>query len=305
MAQTSGATGSPPFIPTPLPLQETTPDQPTQAGDSVARAESDIELLASPPAPAPAKPAPAVARMPEPTVYTSAPDTMARLGALGDHQTAADIYSFMALWAKLSQEMRNVERNQREALSQGGSNSHLDSAQKMRDAAQERWEGALFQGVCQIGSGMAQAGMSAYSASKSLQGSQLKAEGEGMLTELKDGIANMGPARQAALQTGGNALVSQGNIAEAAAGKFQAYAQAAGTASVVGNMIGSTFTLKADQHDARRAELEARASTFDTAVQDANARMEQMMASIRDVLDKLGAMDKSTVDTNRHIASNV
>ncbi|MEG1767089.1 MAG: type III secretion system translocon subunit SctB [Comamonas sp.] len=305
MTQNAGAAGGAPFIPTPLHVPQVIPGQHGQAAASVARKEFNVELLGAPPASAPAKTAAAVAHLPTPTVYTPAPTTMAHLGALGDNQTSADIYSFMALFQKMAQEMRNTSRTQRTAELQSQTSALQSAASEMKSAAKSRFVGAIVQGSMQIAGGLAQAGLSARAASKTLQGSQMKSEGKGMLTELKEGSASMGPARQAALKADGGALISQSKIAEAAASRAQGYAQAAGSASALGNMIGSGFTLKADLHDARRAELEAQASVHGTAVQHANDNMQQMMDVIRDVREKLQSMQQSAVETNRGIARNI
>jgi len=302
MNQTAGAAGSLPFIPTQLALQETLPGQLVPNGESAARKDLHIELLAVPPAPA--KSAAAV-NLPAPVAFTSASDTLAHLGTLGDNQTSADIYSFMALFQKLAQEMRGSARIQRNADMQAQTASLQGAAAEMRSAAKSRFVGAVIQGSMQIAGGLAQAGFSARAASKTLESAQLKADGKGMLLELKEGSANMGPARQSALQNGGDALVAQSKIAEAAAGKATAYSQGAGTISALGNMVGAGLTLKADLHDARRSELEAQASVFDTSVQHSNDTMQQMMDVIRDVREKLGSMQQAAVETNRGIARNI
>ena len=115
----------------------------------------------------------------------------------------------------------------------------------------------------------------------------------------------MRTSRQTALYADGNALISQSKIAGAEASRAQAYGQAAGSAGALGNMIGAGFTLKADLHDARRAEYEAEASVHGTAVQHANDNMQQMMDVIRDVREKLQSMQQAAVETNRGIARNI
>ncbi|MDH5857329.1 type III secretion system translocon subunit SctB [Lampropedia aestuarii] len=80
---------------------------------------------------------------------------------------------------------------------------------------------------------------------------------------------------------------------------------AAQTIGATGGLVSSITEFTASQHDARKAELEAQASAHDAAAQQANDVMQQMQDIIRDIRDKLGAMEQSSLETNRSIARNI
>jgi len=301
MNQATGAAGRHPFPPTPLAPQESLSGQAAMAADTLAPQVFTAELLEPPPAPAKAA---ASVNLPQPPFWTVSASTIEHLGALGSLELRADMDDFMKVFLKMNQESRNSARTQRDVAMLKESTTHQQVVEQMKKSANERFKGALSSGVLQILSGMAQAGSSAYSAHKTLQAGQLKAEGKGMLQELKAGAAQMGPKRQAALQTGGDELLRQSRIAGGLAGKAQAFSQGAGAIAVTGNMIGAYFTSKADMHDAQRAELEALASVLSTSAQQSNDAMQQHQDAIRDLLEKMQSMDQATVATNSGIARN-
>ncbi len=81
-----------------------------------------------------------------------------------------------------------------------------------------------------------------------------------------------------------------------------------GLSGLVGGLGSGTaafFTREADARDAAKMELETQARVHEAAVQHANDTMQQMMDVIRDVRDKLQAIEQATVETNRGIARNI
>lgn len=80
---------------------------------------------------------------------------------------------------------------------------------------------------------------------------------------------------------------------------------AGGIFSSVGSMIGAGREQAAAEHDAKKSELESDARVHEQSVQQANELMQQMMDVIRDVREKLGAIDQARTETNRSISRNV
>lgn len=99
---------------------------------------------------------PANLNLPAPESFTLTPTTMAHLGALGDHQTSADISTFLALFQKLAQQMRDTARTQRSADMQAQVTSLQGAAEQMKDAAQSRYTASMTQGLMQIVGGFMQ-----------------------------------------------------------------------------------------------------------------------------------------------------
>jgi len=301
MNQATGAAGRNPFPPSQFAPQESLSGQPAQAADSVAPHVFSAELLEPPPAQAQAA---AAVKLPQPPFWQVSASTIEHLGALGSLELRADMDDFMKVFLKMNQELRNSTRTQRDVAMLAESTAHQQVAEQMKKSANDHFKGALSSGVLQIVGGMAQAGSSAYSAHKTLAAGKLKADGKNMLLEAKDGAAQMGPRRQAALQSDGGELLRQSKIAAGLAGKAQAFSQGAGAIAVAGNMIGAYFTSKANMHDAQRAELEALASVLSTSAQQSNDAMQQHLDAIRDLLEKMQSMDQATVATNSGIARN-
>jgi hypothetical protein len=75
--------------------------------------------------------------------------------------------------------------------------------------------------------------------------------------------------------------------------------------SGIGSIANASMELKAAGHDAKKAELEATAKVHESASQQANDMMQQMMDVIRDVREKLGSIEQSRVETTRGIARNI
>ncbi|GAB1387133.1 hypothetical protein MASR1M59_22810 [Melaminivora sp.] len=223
-----------------------------------------------------------------------------------DSQVSADIYAFMALFQKMAQEMRNTARTQRTAEFQGQISSLQNAAEKMKEAAGQRFTAAIVQGVTQITSGLAQAGASAYSASKTIQGARMEARGSNMVAKAQAG-AESNPASNVLRATQrGNNMIADGKALGATGTKWAGYSQASGgLIGGTGGIIAASFNYKADMLDADKTNLETQAKQHETAVQHANDMMQQMMDVIRDVRDKIAAIQQSQVETTRGIARNI
>lgn len=238
---------------------------------------------------------------------------LANLSSFSDSQVSADIYSFMALFQKIAQEMRNTARTQRDTDFQGEIASLKNAAEKMKGAAEERFKAAVVQGITQIIGGVIQAGVSAYSAKQTIKpsaGAKNIECGEKMLTKISRASASNPESQVAAATSKANSLISEGkqmNAAASAAGSnWKSIGEAGSGLIAAGSGIASNdLKQQADMLDADKANLDTQAKIHETAAQQANDLMQQMMDVIRDVRDKLASIEQSQIETTRGIARNI
>ncbi len=191
--------------------------------------------------------------------------TLGALSGLGEQELQTDIYAFMMLFQQLAQTMRSSAREVRANELQAQVDTLKGAADEMRKAAQERMIGAMTQGAFQIAGGLAQVGAGFK------QGSVLNA--------------------------GGSESLAKSYSDKGAGGS--------GGASGIGTMVNAAQERKAAEHDAKRSEMEAQAKVHESGMQQASEMAQQMMDVIRDVRDKLSAIEQSRMETNRGIARNI
>lgn len=232
--------------------------------------------------------------LPEPSGVKASGDPF---GKLGTETVAIDIYSVMALFQKCAQEMRNQAREVRNSETQAQVASLKNAAQEIRNAAEDRLQQAIIQGSFQIAGGVTSIGMSV--AGGILSAKSIKSGGE---VDHATG-ARLDPKTNAPIDL---KIVQdsklQGNWG---AGLSSSAQSAGGIFSSVGSMIGAGREQAAAEHDAKKSELESDARVHEQSVQQANELMQQMMDVIRDVREKLGAIDQARIETNRSISRNV
>ncbi|MGB3277446.1 MAG: type III secretion system translocon subunit SctB [Castellaniella sp.] len=231
--------------------------------------------------------------LPEPSSGKSTGDPF---GKLGSETVAIDIYSVMALFQKCAQEMRNQAREVRNSEMQAQVASLKNAAQEIRNAAEDRLQQAIIQGSFQIAGGVTSIGMSV--AGGILSAKSIKSGGEANAKGVRvDPATNkkidLQVVRDSKLQ--GNWGTGLSSTAQSAGGIF----------SSVGSMVGAGREQAAAEHDAKKSEAESDARVHEQSVQQANDLMQQMMDVIRDVREKLGAIDQARSETNRGIARNV
>ncbi|AVO50562.1 hypothetical protein C6568_15970 [Melaminivora suipulveris] len=245
-------------------------------------------------------------RLAEPRAPTQLDAVQASLGRFDDSQVSADIYAFMALFQKMAQEMRNTARTQRTTEFQGQITALQNAAEKMKDAAGQRFAAAITQGITQIVGGLAQAGASAYSAKQTIQGARMEARGSNLLAKAEAGAGSNPSSNVLGVTQRGNNMIAAGKELGASGTKWAGYGQgASGLIGGMGGIIAAGFNNKADLLDADKTNLETQAKMHETAVQHANDMMQQMMDVIRDVRDKLASIQQSQVETTRGIARNI
>lgn len=205
--------------------------------------------------------------LPAPDVTQGAGPVFDAMSRLSEQKVQTDIYAFMALFQQLAQTMRSSAREVRANELQAQVDTLKGAAQEMRDAAKDRMIGAMTQGAFQIFGGLAQAG------SGGLQLGVLAKGGAGA------------EARARSLSDVGGGV--------------------SGVAGGIGTMINASQEQKAAEHEARRSELEAQSKVHESGMQQASEMAQQMMDVIRDVRDKLAAIEQSRMETNRGIARNI
>ncbi len=188
------------------------------------------------------------------------------LAALESSQPV-DIYAIMALVHKSAQGMRNTNREIRASELHAQVGELLSAANDMQKAANFRLAAGIVQGVTQMASGAAAVGLSMSS--------------------------------------------SPSNDPDAAAGaRVNTYSKTfidgvSGGIGGMGGVITAGLKFGADKADVSAKRHETSAKLHESARSAANEMMQQMMDVIRDVKDKLSAIDQSRIETNRGIARNI
>ena len=208
----------------------------------------------------------------------------------------ADMQSFMMLFQKLAQTMRNSARMDRTAEMQSQVSALTNAADQMKAAAGLRLAAGIAQGAMQIAGGIVQVGAGAASAGMSVAGAGATMKGMN---------ANIGSAGVSGTVSG-NALLAQGTKLGAGASMAGAVGGAAGgIAGGIGGSIGAGLNYAAELKEVEKTKLEVKAKVHETAVQHANETMQTMQEIIRDVRDKLQSMSQAALETNRSISRNI
>lgn len=193
--------------------------------------------------------------------------TLNQLHGLSEQDVQTDIYAFMALFQQMAQTMRTSAREVRQSEMEAQVGALKNAAQEMRNAAQDRMVGAMVAGAFQIAGGLAQVGAGV------MQGRTLAGNGPFAESQAK---------RQSDMGGG-----------------------VSGIAGGIGSMVNASQERKAAEHDAKKAELEAQSKVHESGMQQASELAQQMMDVIRDVREKLAAIEQSRMETNRGIARNI
>ncbi len=220
----------------------------------------------------------------------------------------ADIFALMALFQEIAQEQRNAARTERMASMDAQINALHSAADKIKEAAEARFKGALAQGIAQIvggalsvGSGVVSGVAGFKSASSTLSGHKA---GQAAVNSAPEGASGKTLARlyDHAAAPGNAAAARAGAVAQTAGPVGQGLS---GVANAAGSMVQAGYERDAAEADADRARLEADAKKLEAGTQEANEIMQQMMQIMQDVRDKLGAIQQSHSETARGIARNI
>ena len=219
-------------------------------------------------------------------------DAIREFNALSAQNMSVDMLEILKLMQSSSQSMRNAYRKIRNDESSAQISTMLDAAKEMKSAADHRYKAAQIQAWTQIATGTVQgigAGMSAFGSFKSLgkMDSITKVDSAGKeFSKLVDTTAskNWGNFGSTSSATG----ESLGNIGGG-----------------IGKLISAGEEREAALADARGRELDASGKLHESAYQDANDQMQRNQEIIRDVMDKLQAIQQSNLETNRRINNNI
>ncbi len=189
------------------------------------------------------------------------------LGSLGGAETnlKADMFAFMELFQKLAQEMRSSAKLQREASLQSEVASIGEQVTKMRSAAAFRFAAGMVSGAMSIASGFVTLG--------SLSG-KLGGAGSGMFS-----AQNLSTAEGAG---------AAGRITDG-----------------LGKMVSAGLEFAASEADANAKKEEGVQKVHQARAQEMQELMQQMMDIIRDVREKMQAIEQSHIESTRGIARNI
>ena len=242
----------------------------------------------------------AASQLPSPAQGAPASQTLAAFNMLTPDTMQADMYAVMALMTKTAQQQRTAAREQRHTEMQSQYQAQMDAAQQIREAANDRLMGAILSGVMNIAAGAMQIGGAAKSLSTSGSAFKTKLEAD-KAVGIKPGVEPT-PGQQSQLKANDTAF------GYAAAKANAATSGADGASKMLGGFGGvasGVMEQQAAQHDARKAELEAKSRLHETAMQQAGDVMQQMQDMLRDIRDKLSSMEQSRIETTRGIARNI
>ncbi|MGE8547092.1 MAG: type III secretion system translocon subunit SctB [Alcaligenes sp.] len=211
------------------------------------------------------------------TTMLPVPSEKAAVGDLLDKLNTVvvllDILAVMTVLQQCSQQMRNQAREIRNAEMQSQITSLLNAADEICHAANLRLAAGILSATGQIAGGLISINL---------------AVGGGALSM-------MGIAR-------GDAGAGLKAFGDSVSGT----AQGANTAMTGLGQIGSSISERvAASSDAKKARLEADARVHEQAAQQAGEIMQQMLEIIREVREKIAAIEQTKTETNRAIAGRV
>lgn len=197
------------------------------------------------------------------------------LPSISKDEGMQDMNSIAKLFQEMAQETRNAARETRGAEMSAQIESVKGAADDMRAAAEHRMQAASMAGTTLIAGG-----------AMSIGGAGLR-EAHSM----SEKSSALGGASQ---ELGGGKTAHLGNdIGHAQASMVQG----------IGNMIGTGVDTKQADIAARHAE--ASAALHGTTQTQANDVMQQMQNVIKDVRDKLSAIEQSRLETMKDISRNI
>lgn len=279
---------------TPLPLGETSGAQAAAAQGTSARELSAQETMAM------------IASGASQTAAdtSQSPQDLQRSMDRAAERMPVDMYTVMALVQRTAQAMRNANRQLRAEALDAQVGQLLQSANDMQKSANFKFAAAMVQSAMQVAGGGVQLGASISSG----RDAAVAAKAQGLVDKANIKLSGMDKSTPEAQQLASHAQ-DWGTVSKS----FQQSAeQTNARARVAGEFLGGTggaigaglnFAASSAEVDAKRHE--AAAKLHESATAEANDMMQQMMEVIRDVKDKLSAIDQSRTETNRGISRNI
>lgn len=235
-------------------------------------------------------------------------DALRNFERVSSSDIVIDSLAYMKLFQQCAQQMRNAARQQRIGELTAQISALNAVAAEMKTAADQKLAAGIAQGVAgivagcvQIGAGAIQVGQAAKAFNASNQAAEFQQQAS--LTKKAPGIDNDISAQfqKVASQFGNQATkLSSQSQATGAIG-----AGIAGVISSSGNLAASVLNYESDMANKRKTEDETEAKIHETAVQHANDMMQNMEEIIRDVREKVAAIQQAEAETARGITRNI
>ena len=205
-------------------------------------------------------------------------DALKALESIGSNDVAVDSLDFMKVFAQCQQQMRKTARTERAMELSAQVGALNAAADQMKSAADKRLAAGIAQGVAGIVGGCVQIGAGATQIG--LAGSAFKAS------------------------SGGDKILGD-KLSMQAQAAGQIGTGISGIVTSTGGIISSTLTHAADMDEVQKTRLETEAKVHETAVQHANEMMQSAEEIIRDMKEKMAALQQAQAETNRGIARNI
>lgn len=205
-------------------------------------------------------------------------DALKSLESIGSSDFCADAMDFMKIFAQCQQLMRQTARTERAMELSAQVGALNDAANAMKAAADKRLAAGIAQGVAGIVGGCVQIGA---------------------------GITQIGLAGSAFKATSNNDKVLGDLRASQAQAAGQIGTGISGIVTSMGGIVASTLTHAADMEEVKKTRLETEAKVHETGVQHANEMMQSAEEIIRDMKEKMAALQQAQTETTRGIARNI
>ncbi|MBS1196639.1 MAG: hypothetical protein H6R18_424 [Proteobacteria bacterium] len=226
-----------------------------------------------------------------------------------------DSMALMKVFQQCQQMIKSSQRLQRAAELTAEVSSLNAAADKMKDAADKRLAAGIVQGVMgiiggciQVGAGAIQIGQAAkaFQATNSAQKNQV-------LANEADSLAKANPGDAKYINSLGD--IAKKNVVDqnALATKLNSQSMAtnaigqglAGISNSIGGVVASAVNHSADMDEVEKTKLEALAKLQEAGYQHANEMMQSAEELIRDMKEKISALQQAQTETNRGMARNI
>jgi len=214
------------------------------------------------------------------------------LNGLSAEDCTNDIYAVLELLLRASQSEKNAAREIRQAGYQSQVKLDLDSATKIRESADARMWGGIVSSVAQVLGGAITVGGGVVSL-----GASIKSANTSLLSQEAKSFGNDFRADRLALSAG-----KQSSLGDAAGKIGHGISEFLVGGAKLGQAYFETNSAKAESE---KVALDALAHLKEQMNQDVTDHMQQQMDVIRDVLEKLRAIEQSRHDINSSIVRSM
>lgn len=246
---------------------------------------------------------------------------LGHLQSISGEDMTVDIAALMEVFVKCNQSLRNAARERRSAELNAQADSLRAAGAEMKIAADKRYDAGICQGVMgitagavQVGAGAVQFGMAGMALGEGKKAADFDSRAKSLRSDAKE-LELLGGDKQTSLHWERQATElelkssNHSGLSTALSNKTQAIGQIGGGISGMissGGAIGHTsLTHDADMAEVKRTGLETDAKMHETNVQHANEMMQNTQEAIRDMKEKIAAIQQAQSETTRGIARNI